>query len=114
MDLKIDGQNLALGQTGLPRRVAGFDELLQNAALRLNLRRGMFPYGRGLGSGLWQWDPAEEHAGERALTLCNEALLDMPGVRAESVTEIDGDVAVRLSTPLGEGEVAVWRPTTES
>ena len=30
MDLKIDGQNLALGQTGLPRQVAGFDGLLKN------------------------------------------------------------------------------------
>lgn len=96
------------------QRAEGLEELLQNACLRMSLRRGAFPYGRGLGSGLWQWDPQEEHALERARALANEALLDMPGVEAVSAEETESGVKFTLRTPLGEGEVTVWKATQAS
>ncbi len=106
LEIKLKNGGYVLGGNGLPEAVSGKEELLQNALLRLTLPRGSFPYGRQLGSGLSLLDVTKEHAGERALALANEALLDMPGVRAEQV-EIreDGSVKFLLSTPLGEGEV---------
>ncbi|MEH2934495.1 hypothetical protein [Acutalibacter sp. JLR.KK004] len=103
-----------LGPTGLPRRVEGLEELLQNAGMRIALRRGEFPYGRELGSGFWQWDSSEEHALERAAALANEGLLDMPGVRAVGAREVEAGVAFQIDTPLGKGEVVVWRASQES
>ncbi len=104
----------ALGPTGLPQRVGGLEELLQNACLRICLRRGEFPYGREWGSGLREWDPDAEHALERAAALANEALLDLPGVRAVSARETEAGVEFTIRTPLGEGDVTVWRATETS
>lgn len=114
MDLKVTEGVHARGPTGVLQRVGGLEELLQNACLRISLRRGKFPYGRELGSGLWEWDPEEEHALERAVALANEALLDLPGVRAVSAEQTQAGVKFTLRTPLGEGEVTVWKATTAS
>lgn len=102
------------GPTGLLQRVEGLEELLQNACLRLALRRGAFPYGRELGSGLHQWDPEEPHALERAVALANEALLGLPGVEAVRAEETEDGVRFAIRTPLGEGDVTVWKPMTAS
>ncbi len=111
MDLKVKEGLHVLGPTGLPERAGGLEELLQNAGLRMALRRGAFPYGRELGSRLQEWDPEEEHALERAAALANEALLDLPGVEAVSAKETEAGVEFRVRTPLGEGDVTVWKPT---
>ncbi len=106
MGLKLEGGGYALGPAGLPETVSGLEELLQNIRLRLTLPRGSFPYGRDMGSGLGDLDRTEEHAEERALALASEALLGLPGVRAEAARlREDGTIAFTLSTPLGEGEV---------
>ncbi len=95
-----------LGPTGLPEPASPLEELLQNALFRLRIPRGSFPYGREIGSGLGGLDSGESHWEERALALANEALLDLPGVRAQQAElRQDGGIAFRLSTPLGEGEV---------
>lgn len=107
MDTKLTGGNFGLGSTGLPEKVEGLEELLQYARMRMKLRRGEFPYNRLLGSLLWKWDPDEEHAGDRALAMANEALLGLPGVRAVSVEQTDGGLAFTVATPLGEGEVEI-------
>jgi len=97
--------NFVPGPGGLPVTVAGLEELLHYARLSLSLRQGEFPYDRGLGSRLWQWDRQEEHAADRALAMANEALLWLPGVRAAGVEIKDGSVAFRIATPLGEGDI---------
>ncbi len=107
MDTKLEGGHFALSPTGLPETVTGKEELLQYARLRLQLRRGAFPYDRQAGSGLWQWTREGEHAADRALALANEALLGMPGVRAVSVEIMEGGAAFRVATPLGEGEITL-------
>ncbi len=114
MDLKIEQGNQVMGPTGVPETVDGLGEMLQNAGMRIALRRGEFPYGRGLGSGFWQWDPAAEHSLERAAALANEALLEVPGVQAVSARKTTDGVVFTISTPLGEGEVTVWKATTAS
>ena len=60
------------------------------------------------GSGLWQWNPQEPRALDRALALANEALLDLPGVRAVSakMTE-DCKLGFVIQTPLGEEEITL-------
>lgn len=106
MALKLENGVYALGPSGLPTEVSGLEELLQNALLRLSIPRGSFPYGRELGSGLRDLDRTEEHAGERAAALANEALLDLPGVRVRSAKiQAGGAIVFTVETPLGEGEV---------
>lgn len=109
MDVKVEKGGYVLGPTGLPQRVGGLEELLQNAAMRIALRRGAFPYDREAGSTFWQWDPAQEHALERAAAVANEALEGLPGVWAASAREVEGGAVFAIRTPLGEGEVTVWK-----
>lgn len=105
MDTKVLNGNFVVGSNGLPVTVTGQAELIQYARLRLLLRRGRFPYNRALGSGLWQWSREEEHAADRALALANEALLDLPGVRAKSVRFKESGAVFLIATPLGEEEI---------
>lgn len=58
-----------------------------------------------MGSSLYLLDRQEEHAADRALAMANEALLWLPGVRAEAVEINDGGMVFTVSTPLGEGSV---------
>lgn len=52
MQWKWNGSQEALGANGLPQPVTGLEEVLQNAAMAISLRRGGFLYQAGLGSGL--------------------------------------------------------------
>lgn len=106
MALKLENGAYALQANGLPQEIDRLEELLQNAWLRLTLPKGSFPYEREAGSGLAGADLSQEHGEERALALANEALLDLPGVRAEQARpRQEGGIVFTLSTPLGKGEV---------
>ncbi len=106
MTVKLENGVYALGPGGRPEEISGLDELLQNAALRLTIPKGSFPYGREFGSRLDRLDRQEEHAAEQAVSLANEALLDLPGVSAESAELLEtGELCFTLSTPLGKGRV---------
>lgn len=105
MALKLESGSYVLNSSGLPEKAEGLVELLQNALLRLTLPQGSFPYGRELGSRLGELKADENHREERALALANEALLEMPGVRAKQVEFQADGAAFTLSTPLGEGVV---------
>ena len=78
---------------------------LENAALRLRLRKGSFPYGRGYGSRLHQLDWDAEHAEEQAVALANEALLELAGVTASAAELAEGGIKFTIETPFGTGEV---------
>ena len=67
MDMKWENGGIALGPSGIPQRVSGLEEALQNAALRLRLPRGSIPYAPDLGSGLAGLDPQEENSVQRGL-----------------------------------------------
>lgn len=105
MGLKLREGVYALNANGLPEEASGLEELLQNAALRLSIPQGSFPYGRELGSGLQGLDKSGERAEEQAVALANEALMDMPGVLAERAEfQEGGGIVFTVSTPLGKGK----------
>lgn len=106
MALKLKEGVYPLGPGGLPETVSGLEELLQDVRLCLTLPKGSFPYGRALGSALKDLDLTEEHRERRVLALANEALMDMPGVKAvRAVFPEAGGIVFTVSMPLGEGEV---------
>lgn len=107
MDLKWQPGNVVLGGDGLPQRVDGLEEVLQNAAMAVSLPRGSFLYGPELGSGLENLDPREEHSRERACAFAGEALLEQPGVQViqAEYEETTGRWSFTLVTPLGEGKI---------
>lgn len=78
---------------------------LTNASLRINLRRGAFPYGRSYGSRLQELDRSGEHAEEQAAALANEALLGLEGVTATAAEFSEQGIKFTIETPFGEGEV---------
>lgn len=104
MSLRVENGVYGLSG-GIPRKVTGLEEALQNAALRLNLRRGSFPYGRRYGSRLHELTGNEEHVEERAVSIANEALLDLPGVTVQAAELVEGGFRFTVSTPFGTGEV---------
>lgn len=106
MALKLENGNYVLGPAGVPEETSGLGELLQDALLRLTVPKGSFPYDRELGSCLSRLDREEEHSLERAVSMANEALLGMPGVRAEQAAFVSGGgIRLTLATPLGKGTV---------
>ena len=105
MDYKVEQGNYVPDPKGMPMTVSGKELLLNNAQLRLHLKRGLFPYNRELGSGLWCRDALEEHSLERAVSLANESLLDMAGVRAVSASVEGDELCFTVITPLGEGVI---------
>lgn len=106
MTYTLKNGGYVLDVTGLPQIISGKDELLQNARLRLELKKGSFIYDRELGSGLHGLSPTEEHRLERAAALAVEALTGMPGVRVQGCEAAEGGgISFQLSTPFGKGEV---------
>ena len=109
MDMKWENGGIALGPNGLPQRVSGLEEALQNAAMRLRLPRGSIPYAPDLGSGLAGLDPQEENSVQRAWALAGEALLPCPGVEVGQAM-FDQEAwgwTFTITTPEGTGQVAV-------
>ena len=101
-----DGDYVPDERGGL-RTVEGAEEVLQRALFQLQVRRGSFPYGPGLGSALWDLDPAGENAGQRALALAQEALLPVPGAEALQAAWDGQAWVIQLKTPQGTGQAAV-------
>ena len=105
MDTMVKDGGFVPGAGGLPKVVEGLSELLNCVRRSLSVRQGRFAYDRDMGSSLYLLDRQEEHAADRALAMANEALLWLPGVRAEAVEINDGGMVFTVSTPLGEGSV---------
>ena len=111
MGLKLRNGTYTLLKNGLPAENTREEELLQNAQLRLSMIQGSFPYGRSMGSRLSGLDKEGEHAADQALSLANEALLDLPGVLAEQVTFLsNGAMRFVLSAPWGKEQVQIALP----
>ena len=108
MGLKLTNGTYTLQPNGLPAENTEEEELLQNVLLRLTAVQGSFPYGRGMGSRLSALDKGGEHAGEQAVSLANEALLDLPGVQAEQAAILSsGTVRLTVATPFGTKQVRI-------
>ncbi len=106
MGLKLVNGDYVLKRNGLLQEATPMEELLQNATMRLTLAQGSFLYGRELGSRLGTLDTQGEHAAEQAVSFANEALMDLPGVRASAAEILSGGrIKFTVDTPLGEGEI---------
>lgn len=62
---------------GLPFSISGTEELLQQAMIRLSVRRGAFPLNPQLGSRLHTLSPNDPGLNDTALRLAQEALCEM-------------------------------------
>lgn len=83
--LLVDGDHY-LGDLGLPVTLTGAQERVQQALLRLSLRRGSFPLDTGLGSELYKLSGARPDALQRlALGYVREALAPITDVEVEQV-----------------------------
>lgn len=108
MGLKLTNGTYTLLKNGLPAENTEGEELLQNVMLRLRIAQDSFLYEQGIGSRLDRLDRQGEHGLEQAVSLANEALLDLPGVQAEQVEfQEDGTMRFTLSTPLGQAQVQI-------
>lgn len=106
MSLRLEGGAYALSGGGLPLENDEAQDLAQRIWMRLTLPQGAFPYGRGMGSRLGRITGEEDHREELAVSLANEALLDLPGVSARQAAFLPGGgIRFIVATPLGEQEV---------
>lgn len=102
---------------GVPRTITGQEELLQAVSLRLCCKQGAFRYGRAYGSLLHTLELTAEHATEQAVSLANEAILDLAGVTVLSAHIEKTALSFTVQTPYGTGEVtygAIRDDTTEN
>ena len=113
MALKIVNGVYALKDSGLPEEIDGLEELLQDISLRLSLPKGTCPYLREAGSRLHTLDFTAEHAADRALSLAQESLLELPGVAVKSAKVTAGGIDFTVDTPLGSGTVHYKKGGTE-
>ena len=110
MDTAIQNGDF-LRDGGRPISIDGKDELLQRAYLRLQARRGAFPYDPQMGSRI-PLLPPEELTVEAAMACIEEAMGDDPSLTAVGTTVTKSGVAVEIDTPYGRGTVVI-RPGTQ-
>lgn len=78
MDTLLYNGDFAIDGRGYPIPCTGAQELLQQALIRLTVRRGSFAYDPTLGSRLFSLKSTGGNLEARALELIKEALLDLP------------------------------------
>ena len=104
MDNKITDGDTELNKKGLPMEITGIDECIQQAFIRLTVKKGSFPYNRDLGSRLHTLGPVAEK--NQLLAYAGEALSGS-GIYAEDVEILENVFIFSLSTPFGKGEVKI-------
>lgn len=113
MDTLLENGDFKRGNTNLPVKVTGFDELMQRALIRLSVPKGSFVHDPELGSSLYSLcsgGSPEEIQGE-ALLLAAEALRPIRKIRAEKVDVFlnpEGNptkIAVTVAADTCKGEV---------
>lgn len=100
MDVLLRNGDMVIGHDGSALQVSGVQELLQQAVLRLSIRRGSLSHDPAFGSRLHQLGGAGGSLNEKALAACREALTPIPDVRVRSVD-------CRLSPDAGRLNVRV-------
>jgi hypothetical protein len=85
MDTALVGGDFARGSNGRVKQIGGTQELLQRAAIRLNVPPGGFVYDASLGNKLYTLKADDPGFTEKALALAQEALRPLSAVTAEGV-----------------------------
>ena len=104
MDNKITDGDTELNKKGLPMEITGIDECIQQAFIRLTVKKGNFPYNRELGSRLHTLGPVVEK--NQLLAYAREALSGS-GIYADDAEILEKEIIFSLSTPFGKGEVKI-------
>ncbi len=114
MDTALADGDFVCNTLGMPLVLEGKEELLQQVRIRLQARRGGFPYDPSLGSRLFrlekQGDPAQRQ--REALEYVQEALSPMHQIDLQHVALTETGVQVGVSTDFGESavEIPLWEP----
>lgn len=85
MDTLFYQGDFAKDARGYPVPVAGFQELLQRALIRLKVKKGSFVHDPELGSELYTLQPGEVDLNTQALRLAREALKSIPNIQVQQV-----------------------------
>ncbi len=104
MDNKINNGDTELNNKGLPTELYGLEECIQQAFIRITVKKGSFPYNRELGSRLHTLASGADK--ERLLAYGQEALSGS-GITASGVELTGGKMVFTLSTPFGAGQVEI-------
>ena len=106
MDTAIQNGDFLRSAGGLPVTVCGREELLQRAYLRLQSKRGAFPYDPQLGSRI-PLVPLGKLTAEAAMAFVEESLGDDPSLTVTDTTVTKAGVTVTLDTAYGSGTVVI-------
>ena len=83
MDTLLYGGDFAKDARGYPVLVSGVQELLQQALIRLKVKKGSFVYDPELGSELHTLQPGGSDLSAQALRLAREALKQMGSIQVQ-------------------------------
>jgi phage gp46-like protein len=110
LDTALENGDFRYGSNGRPIRIAGEQELLQRAMIRLNVPLGSFDYDATLGSRLHTLKADDTDFNEKAVSMAQEALRQLAEVTVSGVrrpADKPGTVAVQLSYNGKTAEIEV-------
>ncbi len=110
MDTALMNGDFMLGCNRRPKQIGGVQELLQRAAIRLNVPLGGFVYDAELGSRLHNLKTGEDDLNAKALAMAQEALKPLPQLTVEGAVCSTSEpliVAVQLGYSGGKAEIEV-------
>lgn len=110
MDTALINGDFKVSSNGRPEQIDGTQELLQRAAIRLNVPLGSFVYDAQLGSRLHSLKAEDDALNAKALAMAQEALKPLPQLTVESVSCAVGEpvvVMVQLSYSGGNAAIEV-------
>lgn len=110
MDLELSGGDFAAGENGRPKTVSGAEELFQRAEIRLTVPLGSFALNPSLGSRLHSLRADTPLREEKALSMAQEALRQMPQLKVTGAEYRDGspaEVRITLNCAGSSREVEV-------
>lgn len=90
LDTALSNGDFLLDSRSKLIQVEGYNELLQQILIRLCVKKGSFVYDRSLGSNLYKLDINSQNINNKALSIIEESLSDMPEILVKKVcTEIE-------------------------
>lgn len=110
MDTALINGDFTLAPNGRPKQIDGVQELLQRAAIRLNVPLGGFVYDAKLGSRLHSLKTGDDSMNAKALEMAQEALKPLPQLTVAGTVCSSGEpwtVKVALSYSGGAAEIEV-------
>lgn len=88
MDTAISSGDFLCDAKGYPIEISGYDEILQRVLIQLTVKKGSFIYDKSLGSRLYTLKATDGNLKERALSLVQEALINVSEVTVDDVRTI--------------------------